>query len=238
MKVCIIIPTLDEAGTIDILCTGIHETIPSSRILVVDDNSNDGTIEKIQALMEQGLPITLIVRPNRMGIGSAHKFGLDWAFVNRFDLAITMDADLTHNPQNLPSMINESSNFDIVVGSRFVPGGGLENWSISRRLLTSVGHLLTKTALRFPFDASAGFRAYNLSSHLIKTVYEAPSDSYSFFLESMTLLVRSGYSIGEIPVKLPKRTYGSSKMQLSDIVQSVKQLSWAARQRSRTKFSD
>ena len=238
MKVCIIIPTLNEAGTIDILCNEIYEAIPNSRILVVDDNSNDGTIEKVQALVGLGRPITLIVRPNRMGIGSAHKYGLEWALVNHFDLAISMDADLTHNPLYLPSMIAKSSNFDVVVGSRFVPGGGLENWSFLRRLLTNVGHLLTRTALRFPYDASAGFRAYNLSADIVKTVHEAPSTSYSFFLESMTLLVRSGYSIGEIPVKLPKRTYGSSKMQLPDIVQSVKQLSWAARQRSRAKFGE
>lgn len=233
MRTCIIIPTLNEAGTIDSLCKEIHESIPSSRILIVDDNSNDGTIEKIQALVGLGLPITLIVRPNRMGIGSAHKFGLEWAFVNNFDLAITMDADLTHKPQDLPSIVTNCSNYDIVIGSRFVPGGGLENWTISRRLLTNVGHLLTRAALRFPFDASAGFRGYKLSAKLVNTVQEAPSDSYSFFLESMTLLVCAGYSIGEIPVMLPKRTYGNSKMRLSDIVHSVRRLVWASRQRSR-----
>lgn len=228
-KTCVVIPTLNESGTISTLCKQVQVLVTNSHILVIDDSSSDGTIEIVQNLISDGAKITLVVRPSREGIGSAHKFGLRWALKNEFDIAITMDADLTHDPKYIPVMISQLEHSEITIASRFVSGGGLEDWTMSRTFMTHLGHFLTRIFLKVPFDASSGFRAYRLSSKLVTEVELVASNSYSFLVESLALLVGSKFSINEIPVVLPSRTYGNSKMRLLDATETLRTVITARR---------
>lgn len=223
-RCCIIIPTLNEVGTIEFLITRLREVVPGASILIVDDNSTDGTIEKVTTLASIDDQVSLVVRPERLGIGSAHKFGIRSAFTQGFEIAVTMDADLTHNPDDVPKLLGLLHDYHMVVGSRFLPGGGLQDWAISRQVLTHVGHLLTKVFLRVPFDASTGFRAYRLTPTLLDALESSPSSSYGFLVESMGILTAAKFVVGEIPVVLPSRTYGHSKMRLRDLAETLAKL--------------
>lgn len=236
-RCCIIIPTLNEVGTIEFLITRLRQVVPEASILIVDDNSTDGTIEKVTTLASKDNQVSLVVRSERLGIGSAHKLGIRSAFTQGFEIAVTMDADLTHDPESVPKLLSLLQDNHIVVGSRFLPGGGLEDWAVSRQVLTHVGHLLTKAFLGVPFDSSTGFRAYRLTPTLVDALESTPSSSYGFFVESMGILVTAGFVIGEVPVVLPSRTYGHSKMRIRDLAETLVRLVAARRLVSR-KYKD
>ena len=223
-RICVIVPTLNEAGTIRQLCTSIFENVPAATILIVDDNSTDGTIDEIEDLVKSGAQIDLVIRPKRLGIGSAHQVGLELAASNGFDIVVTMDADLSHSPEDINRLLEALNEAEVVIGSRFLPGGGLENWSLYRRSLTYLGHFLTCVILRVNYDASTAFRAYRLSPKIVEIVTRTPSHSYAFFVESISLLNAYDIQISQVAVVLPSRTYGHSKMRVSDLFDSVRRL--------------
>lgn len=218
---CVVIPTLNEAGTIEQLCVGIQKSLVDCHILIIDDNSTDGTVEIVQSLIRNNSNIQIIVRATRMGIGSAHKLGITEASRNGFRIVATMDADLTHDPSDLPILLDGLEHSELVVGSRFVEGGGLDNWSLDRRILTHVGHIATQVLLQFDYDSSSGFRAYKLTSKVLSAVDRTPSSSYAFFPQSIAIANHIGVQITQVPVVLPSRTYGHSKMRFSDLKESV-----------------
>lgn len=218
---CVIIPTLNEAGTIAQLCLRINEVVRPCSILVIDDNSTDGTLESVRSLMRNYPNIDLVTRATRMGIGSAHKFGIREASQRGFTVVATMDADLTHDPDDLPTLLDGLRTADLVIGSRFVEGGGLADWSLTRKVLTHAGHIATQMFLRFDYDSSSGFRAYRLNSRVLHAIRSTPSDSYAFLPQSIAIANHLGVRISQVPVVLPSRTYGHSKMRLSDLQESM-----------------
>jgi dolichol-phosphate mannosyltransferase len=223
-NICVVIPTLNEAGTIAQLCLRINEVVRPCSILVIDDNSTDGTLELVRSLMKNYPNIDLVARPTRMGIGSAHKFGIREASQREFEVVVTMDADLTHNPDDLPNLLDGLQDADLVVGSRFVEGGGLDDWSLGRKVLTYVGHIATRLLLHFDFDSSSGFRAYRLNSRILHAIGSTPSNSYAFLPQSIAVANHLGVRISQVPVVLPSRTYGHSKMRLGDLRESIVRL--------------
>lgn len=223
-KILIFIPTYNEAENVVFIIELLQKLPFEKQILFVDDNSPDGTGDILDKISLKYQNLKVLHRTGKLGIGSAHKFGIKWAYENKFNTLITMDSDLTHSPEYILTFLEKSKNYDIVVGSRYLLKDSLKTWNYYRKFLTNLGHFLTKILLNMPYDASGAFRAYKLDS-IDKNIFSTvKSDSYSFFFESLYLLNLAKYSIGETPIDLPSRTYGTSKMKLKDVYTSLQQL--------------
>lgn len=220
-KVLIAIPTYNERENIMQLCNRIAVVLPASNIIVLDDNSPDGTAETVRQIAKSNPKVRLFLRSERLGIGSAHKEAFRQAIAYQADVLVTLDADFTHNPEDIPRLIAALQFSDIVVGSRFKHGGGLRDWTLSRRAITHFGHLATKFLLQVPFDATGALRAYRINS-LAAELPQAPvDDGYPFLYQSLTWFIRNNASVSEIPIVLTARAYGSSKMRTRDVVFGV-----------------
>lgn len=225
--ILIIIPVLNEVNNIIPIVKKIKKNlVNNSHILFIDDNSKDGTINVIQNIQKKYKNIFLIKRPHRLGIGSAHKKGISWGYKKKYNTIVTMDCDGTHDPIYIKKMINISKkkNFDLISTNRFLKNNSLQDWSLWRVKLTSFRHMLIKFLLNIEYDSSGAFRCYNSKKIKLKDILQAENDSYSFFWESMFLLSRKNYKIFEIPIKLPGRLSGSSKMRLIDILSALSHL--------------
>lgn len=220
-KILIIIPTYNENKNIDILIKNIFNKNLELNVLIVDDNSTDGTLEKIYELKKIYKNLFLLKRPKKMGVGGAHIDGIKWAYKNYYLRVITMDGDLTHSTDKIDDFIEKGKNFDLVIGSRFFDKYSLKDWDFHRKILTHLGHFCTKFLLGIKYDASGGFRFYKLNVIPIKIFEQINSKGYSFFMESIFVMQRHNFSISEIELKLPKRIYGSSKMTIYDIIKSL-----------------
>ena len=168
--------------------------------------------------------MSLFVREKKLGIGDAHMFGIMYAYKKKYKKLITIDADLTHYPEDIPRFIKESKKYDVVVGSRFLRKNSLDDWSLIRKILTHSVDFLTNIFLKLPFDSTSGFRLYNLEKIDKELFFNINSKSYSFFFESLFFLALNKSSIGQLSILLPKRTYGSSKMKFIDILRSLNRL--------------
>ena len=217
-KLLIFIPTFNEAENVNIIyqmIKSLHLSI-SYDILFLDDNSPDGTGSIIDKLCEEDKQLFVIHRKDKQGIGSAHQTGIDWAYEHNYEALITMDCDLTHSPEYILDFYNAGKSTPIVIGSRYMDIDSLKTWNIFRKTLTRFGHFLTKHLLNMPYDASGAFRFYDLKKipHAVFLLVE--SKSYSFFFESLLILHLNKFEVKEISIKLPKRTYGDSKMNFID----------------------
>jgi len=223
-KTLIFIPTYNEKENVVKICKEILDLELDLDILFIDDNSPDGTGVIIDELAKKYPNVKVLHRPQKLGIGSAHLDGINWAYEKRYKTLITMDCDFSHSPKYIPEILKESEHYEIVVGSRYLLKKSLEEWSIFRKLLARIGHFLTKRLLRMDYDATNALRLYQIDKipqHVFKI---ANSRGYSFFFQSLYVLHLNGLSIKEIPINLPSRTYGHSKMSFKEIMRSVKLL--------------
>jgi dolichol-phosphate mannosyltransferase len=216
----VFIPTYNEADNVEVLFQQIESLNLNVDFLILDDNSPDGTGAIIDRMAATNPRVHAIHRSGKLGIGSAHAEGIRWAYDRGYHILVTMDCDFTHSPDLIPCLLEHASEYEVVVGSRYLLKGSLAGWSLIRKLLTRFGHLLTATLLGMSYDATGAFRLYQLDRiprGIFDLVY---SRSYSFFFESLYLLWLNGCRIKEIPVRLPVRTYGHSKMALRDALYS------------------
>ena len=211
----VFIPTLNESGTIKTLLEKVHSINPTADILVVDDNSTDGTQEILRGL-ESKLPLKVINRPKKMGIGTAHIQALNFAMSSDYKLMISMDADGAHDPIFIPDFLDAMHTADasLVVGSRYMRIDSLSEWSNFRKLLTHSVHLLTRILLGLKYDTSSGFRCYKMRDLPVVVLSDLTSTGYDFFFESMYEMNAMKLKIREVSIVLPARTYGHSKMTL------------------------
>lgn len=212
MRYLLFIPTLNEAGTIRKIVTSSFAYSKSIDMLIIDDNSSDGTLEIIRQLQTKYKNIELIVRTQRLGIGSAHLSAIDYAIETKYDYLITMDGDGAHNPSYLPVFLAESIKHDLVVGNRYLQKNSLSEWNYGRKALTRIVHISTIVLLGMKYDCSSAFRCYTLKSLPQNFTVQIKSRGYDFFFESMFILHRDKKVIYEIPIHLPARTYGNSKL--------------------------
>jgi len=231
-KTLVMIPTYNEVDNVAKLAHQIIDLQLPCDILFIDDNSPDGTGEKLDRIkgMQGGINgnplqvIHVIHRSGKLGVGSAHKTGIEYAYARGYDVLVTMDCDGTHNPKDIPEMVAFTQgvvNYDIVVGTRHLWKESLEGWSIWRKFVTHMGHLLTQFLLNMPYDATGAFRAYHLT-RLPKEVFgKVESNGYSFFFESLSILNANGYKIQEIPIVLEARAAGHSKLKTSDLIMAL-----------------
>ena len=219
-KTLIFIPTYNERENVQLMCQQLLELGLDADILFLDDNSPDGTGDILDRLSQDCSCVTVIHRSGKLGIGSAHVAGIDYAYRNGYTILITMDCDFTHSPRDIIRLLRQINAHDVVVGSRYMKSNSLPGWNLTRKFLTHFGHFMTKNLLGMPLDATGAFRIYRLTRipqdifHLIK------SKGYSFFFESLFLLTRNSISVAEIPIALPARTYGHSKMSYREAANS------------------
>ena len=217
----LIIPTLNEKKNITTLFKKIRKINNKIDILFVDDNSTDGTKEEILYLRKRNKSIYYIFRPRKLGIGSAHKDGLKFAYKKKYKIILTMDADGTHNPKYIKNLIKYSTKYDLISTNRFEKKDSLIEWPVHRRFLTKIRFYLINILLNINYDSSGAYRCYNAKNIKLNDVLGAKNDGYSFFWESLYLLNKKKYSIKEIPIYLPYRKVGSSKMTMRDIIGSL-----------------
>ena len=217
----LIIPTLNEKKNITTLFKKIRKIDHKIDILFIDDNSTDGTKEEILYLRKRNKSIYYIFRPRKLGIGSAHKDGLKFAYKKKYKIILTMDADGTHNPKYIKNLIKYSTKYDLISTNRFEKKDSLIEWPVHRRFLTKIRFYLINILLNINYDSSGAYRCYNAKNIKLNDVLSAQNDGYSFFWESLYLLNKKKYSIKEIPIYLPYRKVGSSKMTMRDIVGSL-----------------
>lgn len=223
-KILIFIPTYNEAENVQVIYGQIKALNLDADLLFCDDNSPDGTGKIIDEICVTDKRVFVIHRNGKLGIGTAHLCGIDWAYAHGYQQLLTMDCDFSHSPSYIPQFMQHGAEADVVVGSRYMEEGSLKEWNIYRKILTHLGHLLTDTLLKMPYDATGAFRLYHLNKipqgvfHLVK------SGGYSFFFESLYILMLNGMVIKEFPIALPARTYGHSKMDLRSVFKSFSYL--------------
>ena len=213
----IIVPTFNELANAPILIERIFKHIPNAHILIIDDGSPDKTGEKIKELQSKHLSsLFLLERASKSGLGSAYRTGFAWGLERGYEELIEMDADLSHRVRDLKKMIEAKElkpNTDLVIGSRWMPGGKTENWSKSRELLSRAANLYVRAMLGMGIkDSTAGFRIY--SSSILKNLnLEAiKSEGYSFQIEMTRAVYKLGGKIIEVPITFRERENGVSKM--------------------------
>jgi dolichol-phosphate mannosyltransferase len=218
-KILVMLPTYNERENVQTMCRELSRIDIPMDILFVDDNSPDGTGEILDDLAKRSPKVLVLHRPGKMGIGSAHQEGIRWVYAHGYTHLVTMDCDFTHSPDNIPDLLQFADEYDVVVGSRHLLENSLSGWNLWRKCITRTGHLLTALLLKMPYDATGAFRLYRLD-HIPPEVFGlVTSRGYSFFFESLTILNLNQFKIKEIPIALPPRTYGHSKLQFHDMIQ-------------------
>ena len=219
-RTLILVPTYDERDNVGEMIARLDALALAADLLFVDDASPDGTGELLAALAAERADLHVIHRPGKLGIGGAHRDGIAWAYEHGYERLVTLDCDFSHSPEDIPRLLAEAPRWDVVVGSRYLRPGSLVDWNLLRRTLTRLGHLLTVRLLRMPYDATGAFRVYDLTRIPRRLFERVESRGYSFFFECLFLVARNGLRIGEVPIVLPARTYGSSKMSVKEAVKS------------------
>lgn len=222
--ILIFIPTYNERENIRSIYSQIKKLELKCDFLFLDDNSPDGTGKVMDEIATSDASVHVIHRAGKLGIGSAHLDGIRWAYDQGYQRLVTMDCDFTHQPEDIPRFLEQSNAFDVVVGSRFMKKESLSDWNLLRKTLTHLGHWMTKYLLAMPYDATGAFRVYRLDQIPLRSFEKVSSKGYSFFFESLYGLHLNGLSIKEIPILLPARTYGHSKMTVKDSLVSLQHL--------------
>jgi dolichol-phosphate mannosyltransferase len=221
VKRLVITPTYNEAENIVRLIEAIRAADPAIDILVVDDGSPDGTAD----LAEAQPGVHVMRRPGKLGLGTAYKAGFAWALDQGYEAVAQMDADFSHSPTVLPQLFNELANFDLVIGSRYVPGGGTENWGWHRRFLSSRANFTARVILNLqPRDVTSGFRAYRIETVQAIRFGSLKSEGYAFLVEIAYRCQRLDLRMGEVPIVFVDRELGTSKMSVKEIIGGVKNL--------------
>ncbi len=235
MSVLIVIPTYQESANIESILERTRTVFPDGSILVVDDNSPDGTAELAEKAGEKFGRIDVLRRPGKAGLGSAYRAGFAWGLAKGFDVLIEMDADFSHDPAAIASLVQGiEDGADLVVGSRYVPGGAIPGWPAHRALLSRYGNKYAKTILGLKLnDATAGYRAFR-ASILERIDYPTVrADGYGFQIEMAYRVTRAGGIIREVPITFVDRTEGESKMSGKIIVEALAFVTaWGVRDRA------
>lgn len=213
-KVLIIIPTYDEAENIaDIIDQVINLNLPNLSILVVDDNSPDGTGDIVAEIGRNDMRVRLLRREAKLGLGTAYVAGFRFALERSYEFIFEMDADHSHNPKDIPSMLEKAQSHDLVIGSRYLTGVNVINWPFSRLLLSLSANWYTRLITRMPVhDCTSGFKCFRRKVLETIDLERISSDGYSFQIEMTYKAWRRNFRIVEHPIIFVDRTKGTSKM--------------------------
>jgi dolichol-phosphate mannosyltransferase len=221
----ICIPTYNERENIGRIVPAVLEQAPGANLLVVDDNSPDGTGSFADDLAARDQRVKVLHREEKQGLGKAYLTAFKWSLDNGYRYTVEFDADFSHNPRYLPEMFERLKNADVVVGSRRVKGGGVENWSAWRRFLSWGGSIYAKTVLQVPIrDLTGGFNGFH--SRCLEAIdYKSIcSTGYAFQIEIKYRCIKEGLTVVEMPIVFPDRTHGISKMSTNIIFEAMAQV--------------
>lgn len=219
----VVVPTFQESASIRSILARIRAALPSADILVVDDNSPDGTAQIVSQLAREDERLAVLVRPDKSGLGRAYLSGFRYALDNGYDYVVEIDADGSHDPAELPRMLElAAAGADLVIGSRWVPGGGVSNWSKTRQAISRTGNRYSRFMLGSQLrDITAGFRVFRAQT--LRLLLEEPTSSqgYCFQIEMAWHAERAGLTIREHPITFEERAEGVSKMHLGIVAEAL-----------------
>jgi glycosyltransferase involved in cell wall biosynthesis len=236
MRVLVMLPTYNEIENIQGVLERARAALPDADILVIDDGSPDGTAERAEKLGEVLGGVDVLRRPSKAGLGSAYRAGFRVGLARGYDVMIEMDADLSHDPAELPVLVAAiEDGADLAIGSRYVPGGSIPDWKWIRRAISRGGGLYARTMLGLSVqDATAGFRAYHRRNLSQIDLDRVRADGYGFQVEMTYLTERNGGRITEVPIEFRDRSLGRSKMSSRIVVEAFLLVTWwGARDRVR-----
>lgn len=223
MRVLVVLPTYNEAENISALLDRVRTALPSASILVVDDASPDQTAELAEKEGERLGQITVMRRPGKSGLGSAYRDGFAWGLAHGFQVMVEMDSDFSHDPDDLPALIAAlEAGHDLAIGSRYVPGGSIPDWSFSRRLISRAGNVFADVVLGLHVkDSTAGYRAYRAGLLERVDLRGIRANSYGFQIEMTYRSLQAGGRVTEVPIKFVDRQLGTSKMSTYTVAEAL-----------------
>jgi dolichol-phosphate mannosyltransferase len=209
----IIIPTYDERENLPRLIDAIHATVADVHILVVDDNSPDGTGALADEIAARDPRVHVMHRAGKLGLGTAYIAGFKWALARDYPLVMEMDADFSHQPKYVPDLIAKAQEADLVLGCRYIPGGGTEDWTLARKLISRGGNLYARLVMGLPFkDLTGGFKCFRRKVLETIDLDAVQSKGYAFQIELTYRTHLAGFRVAEVPIIFPDRRVGQSKM--------------------------
>lgn len=221
-RVLVCIPTYDERETLAGTLARLRAAVPDADVLVLDDASPDGTGELADQLAANDAAVTVLHRTGKGGLGPAYVAGFRWGLERGYDVLVEMDADGSHQPEELPRLLTALREADLVIGSRWVAGGTVHNWPRSRLLVSRGGNTYTQLMLQLPVhDATAGFRAYRAAVLRALPLAEVASAGYCFQVDLTWRAVRAGFVVREVPITFVERSQGYSKMSRAIVLEAL-----------------
>ena len=223
------LPTYNERDNVERICEAILEATPAVEVLVIDDNSPDGTGEIADRLAGREPRVKVLHRAGKEGLGKAYLAGFAWALEKGYRLVLEMDADFSHDPRYLPEMLRAAAHADLVLGSRYAPGGGTVDWGLGRRLLSRGGSLYARTILGLGVrDLTGGFKCFRREVLLAIDLASVSCTGYAFQIELTYRAVRRGFRVVEVPIVFADRKAGESKMSKRIVLEALRKV-WAIR---------
>jgi dolichol-phosphate mannosyltransferase len=220
-RVVVVMPTYNERQNLEGMATRIRESVPDADLLVVDDNSPDGTGDLADKLAEADAHVHVMHRTEKAGLGRAYVAGFTWALDNGYDLIVEMDADGSHRPEDLPKLLVAVTKADAVIGSRYVPGGTVVNWPKSREILSRGANIYNRLMLGVRIkDATGGFRVYRSSTLRKIDLTSIDSAGYCFQIDMTLRVLQAGLVLTEVPITFVERELGASKMSNAVIIEA------------------
>ncbi len=233
-RTLVIIPTYDERESLPRQLDAVRGACPEVDVLVVDDGSPDGTGEWADARAEHDSQVSVLHRPGKGGLGAAYLAGFAWGLARGYEVLVEMDADGSHRAEDLPRVLGAPGEWDLAIGSRWIPGGAVENWPAHRRLLSTGANGYVRLMLGIPVrDATAGFRAYRASALSTLDLATVESQGYCFQIDMAWRVLQAGGTVVEVPITFVEREHGESKMSGAIIREAlVKVTGWGMKERA------
>jgi dolichol-phosphate mannosyltransferase len=232
-KILVIIPTYNEIENVPRITARVRAAVPEAHILIADDNSPDGTGQVADALASEDPNLQVLHRKGKEGLGAAYLAGFRWGIDNGYDVLCEMDADGSHQPEQLPRLLTALRDADLVLGSRWVPGGRVVNWPKHREIISRGGSLYSRLMLQMPLrDITGGYRAFRKHTLLGLGMSEVASQGYCFQVDLAWRAVRAGFRVAEVPITFVEREFGASKMSNNIVVEALMRVtSWGINSR-------
>jgi len=234
-RILVIVPTYNERDALPLIVERIRAAVPEADVLVADDNSPDGTGAIADSLAEADPKVRVMHRHGKEGLGAAYIAGFTWGLQNNYDVLVEMDADGSHQPEQLPRLLDALRDADLVLGSRWVPGGGTQNWSKGREVLSRGGNIYTRAMLGVPIhDATGGYRAFRANTLRNLDLDTVASQGYCFQVDLAWRTVQRGMTVKEVPITFVERSVGDSKMSRAIVAEALWRVTqWGVAERAK-----